>query len=39
MRGNEIDSSVGDSTLFRKEYNWKPEYSLEDALEWMLNEN
>ena len=36
-RANEIKYSQGDSQKFRNDYNWMPQYSLKETLEWMLN--
>lgn len=38
LRKNEISYSEGDSSRIRRMLNWKPRYSLEDTLSWMLED-
>jgi len=38
FRKNEIVRSIGDSSAFKKDYNWQPQYSIRDSLEWILSE-
>ncbi|HOT47416.1 MAG TPA: GDP-mannose 4,6-dehydratase [Spirochaetota bacterium] len=38
IRKNEIVKAIGDSSAFKKEYNWQPVYSIRDSLEWILSE-
>ncbi|HNW30295.1 MAG TPA: GDP-mannose 4,6-dehydratase [Spirochaetota bacterium] len=38
IRKNEILKAVGDSSAFKKQYNWQPVYSIRDSLEWILSE-
>lgn len=38
FRKKEIVKSIGDSSFFKKQYNWQPVYSIRDSLEWMISE-
>ncbi len=38
FRKKEIVKSIGDSSSFKKQYNWEPSYSIRDSLEWILSE-
>ena len=38
LRKNEIVKSIGDSSAFKKDYNWQPRYSIRESLEWILSE-
>jgi nucleoside-diphosphate-sugar epimerase len=38
MRKNEILKSIGDSSAFKKQYNWQPVYTIRESLEWILAE-
>jgi len=38
IRKNEILKAIGDSSSFKKQYNWHPMYSIRDSLEWILSE-
>ncbi len=38
FRKKEIVKSIGDSSAFKKQYNWQPSYTIRDSLEWILSE-
>jgi nucleoside-diphosphate-sugar epimerase len=38
LRKNEIIKSIGDSSAFKKQYDWQPAYTIRDSLEWILSE-
>jgi len=38
FRKKEIVKSIGDSSSFKKQYNWQPSHSIRDSLEWILAE-
>ncbi len=38
LRKNEIVKAIGDSSSFKKEYNWEPVHSIRDSLEWILSD-
>ncbi len=38
FRKNEIVRSIGDSSAFKKKFNWQPAYSIRNSLEWILSE-
>ena len=37
LRKNEITTSIGDSSLVRNLLQWRPAYTMQDTLRWMLN--
>ncbi len=39
QRKNEISIVYGSSEKFKKDFNWQPQYDINDTLEWMLHEN
>jgi nucleoside-diphosphate-sugar epimerase len=38
LRKNEIVKSIGDCTVFKKQFDWQPVYTIRDSLEWILSE-